>query len=89
MRAAGLAAYSRRTQAKSKIYSYEQVANASLQRSEEALFRRNAPAWRFFKAQPSGYRHLVIWRIITAKRAETRQSRLAKLIEASQNGQRL
>jgi uncharacterized protein YdeI (YjbR/CyaY-like superfamily) len=89
MKEAGLEAYSHRREAKSKIYSYEQAANAALDPPEEALFRKHKKAWKFFEAQPPGYRHLVIWRIISAKRPETRQARLAKLIEASENGQRL
>jgi uncharacterized protein YdeI (YjbR/CyaY-like superfamily) len=89
MMEAGLKAYSHRREAKSKNYAYEQTKNATLERAEEVQFRRNKQAWKFFEAQPPGYRHLVIWRIISAKRAETREARLSKLIEASQNGQRL
>jgi uncharacterized protein YdeI (YjbR/CyaY-like superfamily) len=89
MTEAGLQAFSNRLEAKSKIYSYEQAASASLEANEEALFRRNKQAWMFFEAQPAGYRRLSIWRIVSAKRAETRQVRLAKLIEASEKGQRL
>jgi len=43
----------------------------------------------FFQAQPPGYRKLVLWRIVSAKRAATRESRLAALIAASQEGRRL
>jgi uncharacterized protein YdeI (YjbR/CyaY-like superfamily) len=89
MKEAGLKAFSHRPEAKSKIYAYEQAENATLERAEDARFQRNRRAWKFFQAQPPGYRHLVIWRIISAKRLETREGRLAKLIEASQNGQRL
>ncbi len=89
MKAAGLKAYSHRRAAKSKIYAYEQAKNATLERAEEARFRRNKKAWKFFEAQPPRYRHLVIWRIISAKRSATREARLARLIEASQNAQRL
>ena len=89
MKDAGLKAHSHRREAKSKIYAYEQAESAMLERKEEAQFRRNKKAWKFFEAQPPGYRHLVVWRIVSAKRAETRQARLAKLIEASENGQRL
>ncbi|MEO8739598.1 MAG: YdeI/OmpD-associated family protein [Casimicrobiaceae bacterium] len=60
-----------------------------MERGHEALFRRNRKAWGFFMAQPAGYRHLVIWRIISAKLPETRDARMARLIEASENGRRL
>jgi Bacteriocin-protection, YdeI or OmpD-Associated len=46
-------------------------------------------AWAFFKAQPPSYRQLVIWRIVSAKRAETRERRSADLIKASQELRRL
>jgi hypothetical protein len=89
MKEAGLQAYSQRRAEKSRIYSYEQKAGATLEPADEALFRKNKRAWKFFEAQPAGYRHLAIWRVVSAKRAETRQARLVKLIEASQNAQRL
>jgi uncharacterized protein YdeI (YjbR/CyaY-like superfamily) len=89
MQEAGLTAYAHRREAKSRIYSYEQAKSATLLRELETQFRRNKAAWKFFEAQPPGYRHLVTWRIISAKRAATRESRLAKLIEASQNHVRL
>lgn len=57
--------------------------------AEEAQFRKNKAAWQFFEAQPRGYRHLAIHRIVSAMRLETRQGRLAKLIEASVQGVRL
>ena len=85
----GLQAFSQRREAKSRIYAYEQAEDARLEPSEEALFRKNKPGWKFFAVQPPSYRHLVIWRIVSAKRADTRARRLAKLIEASQNGKRL
>jgi uncharacterized protein YdeI (YjbR/CyaY-like superfamily) len=89
MKAAGLKAFAHRRETKSGIYAYEQAGAAALGSKEEARFRRNMAAWKFFEAQPPGYRHLVIWRIVSARRVETREARLAKLIEASQNGERL
>ena len=89
MREAGLEAFAHRREAKSRIYSYEQSESATLEPPEEARFRQNQTAWTFFEAQPPGYRHLALWRIVSAKRAETRQARLAKLIEASEQGRRL
>ncbi|MBT9504881.1 MAG: YdeI/OmpD-associated family protein, partial [Burkholderiaceae bacterium] len=85
----GLKAYAHRREAKSKIYAYEQANHAELSAEDEALFRKNKAAWAFFAAQPPGYQHLNIWRVISAKRAETRQTRLAKLITACAKGQRI
>jgi uncharacterized protein YdeI (YjbR/CyaY-like superfamily) len=89
MRDAGLIAYSHRREHKSQIYSYEQQKAAALQRVETLRFRKAKAAWKFFEAQPAGYRQLVIWRIVTAKRPETRERRLAALIEACAEQRRL
>ena len=89
MQPAGLAAFEHRREEKSKTYSYEQAKRADLDAADEALFKKNKKAWKFFEAQPPGYRHQMIWRILSAKRAETRSARLAKLIAASESGVRL
>ena len=89
MRAAGLEAFSRRREDKSRIYSYEQQKGAALDRGDELQFRKIKAAWKFFEAQPPSYRRLVIWRIVSAKRPETRARRLAQLIKASQEQRRL
>ena len=86
---AGREAFSHRTDAKSRTYSYEQCVEVPLSPEELAQFRKNRVAWRFFEAQPPGYRRLVIHQIVSAKRPETRQGRLAKLIGASEKGVRL
>jgi len=89
MREAGLQALSHRRENKSRIYSYEQQKTAALERGDELRFRKAKAAWKFFEAQPRGYRQLVIWRIISAKRPETRERRLQELIEASSARRRL
>jgi uncharacterized protein YdeI (YjbR/CyaY-like superfamily) len=89
MREAGLKAYSHRREDKSRIYSYEQQKAAALARADELRFRKSKAAWKFFEAQPPSYRQLVIWRIVSAKRPETRERRLADLIKASHEQWRL
>ncbi len=89
LKEAGRRAFEHRHEGKSGIYAYEQAKTAALEPNDEAGFRKNRAAWKFFEAQPRSYRHLVIWRIVSAKRAETREARLARLIEASKNGLRL
>jgi uncharacterized protein YdeI (YjbR/CyaY-like superfamily) len=89
MREAGLQALSRRRENKSRIYSYEQQKTAALERGDELRFRKAKAAWKFFAAQPRGYRQQLIWRIISAKRPETRERRLQELIKASSEGRRL
>jgi len=86
MRPAGLRAFERRTDERSAIYGYEQRTKARLDPEAERSFRANKKAWAFFQAQPPSYRRAGLWWVISAKREETRQKRLATLIRDSQNG---
>lgn len=54
-----------------------------------AEFRKHAEAWAFYCAQPPGYRKQTTAWVTSAKREETRQRRLATLIEDSANGLRI
>jgi uncharacterized protein YdeI (YjbR/CyaY-like superfamily) len=89
MTPAGLAAFARREEARSGVYSYENRHLAALEAGREALFRTNAAAWEFFSKQPPSYRQTAIYWVMNAKRDETRSARLAKLIEVSAGGRRL
>ncbi len=89
MTPAGLAAFARRTEARSVVYAYENRHLAKLDPEREARFKAEAAAWDFFSKQPPSYRQLAIYRVINAKREETREKRLALLIEASSQGKRL
>ena len=89
MREAGLQAFLHRREDKSRIYSYEQQKTAALERADELRFRKAKAAWKFFEAQPRSYRQLVIWRIISAKRPETRERRLKDLIKGCEEQRRL
>ena len=86
MRPAGLKAFERRTDERSAIYSYEQRKEARLEPGAERAFRTNKKAWAFFESQPPSYRRTAIYWVISAKREETRQKRLATLIRDSQDG---
>jgi len=88
MRPAGLAAFEKKTAAKTGTYAYEQKEDAALEKAEEKQFRANKAAWEFFQSQPPWYRRTAIWRVVSAKKEETRKSRLAKLIEESAQGRR-
>ncbi len=89
MRRAGLTAFKQRTKARSGPYSYENRKAATLGKELEEQFRSKAKAWEFFQNQPPGYRQTLIWWIVSAKREETRQQRLQKLIAESEAGKRL
>ena len=86
---AGRAAFARRTDDKSAIYAYEQRKTATLGEEAERQFRANAKAWEFFNAQPPWYRRTAIYKIVSAKREETREKRLAALIADSAAGRRI
>ena len=89
MRPAGEAAFARRREDKSGVYSYEQRDKAALEPEQEERFRANAAAWDFFCAAPPSYRTMAIWWVVSAKKPETRERRLATLIEDSAAGRRL
>jgi uncharacterized protein YdeI (YjbR/CyaY-like superfamily) len=83
MRAAGLAAFAKRTEARSRVYSYEQGDMPVLLAPLEARFKTNKQAWEFFQGQAQYYRKIMIRWVNSAKAEETRLRRLAKLIAAS------
>lgn len=87
--AAGLAAWERRTDEQTALYSYEQRRTAAFAPADERRFRAAKRAWAFFAGEPDGYRRLVTHWVTSAKREETRQRRLAQLIECSAAGRRL
>jgi uncharacterized protein YdeI (YjbR/CyaY-like superfamily) len=89
MRPAGRAAFEKRSEARSGVYSYERRKAARLDPEQEAEFRGDAEAWSFFESQPPGYRQTAIHWVVRAKREETRRKRLAQLIEDSRSGRRL
>lgn len=88
MQPAGLAAYEKREEKRSVIYSYENELR-EFDPAYEKRFRNNKKAWAFFEAQPAGYRRLMIYRVVSAKQEAPRLSRFEKLITASAEGKRL
>jgi uncharacterized protein YdeI (YjbR/CyaY-like superfamily) len=87
MREAGLAAFTRRD-AKRAGYTYASH-DTPFDDATENNFRRQRAAWKFFQAQPPGYRRIVTHWVMSAKREETRAKRLAELIADSARGERL
>ena len=87
MRPAGLAAHAGVRE--SRIYSYEQRKAASFPPAMARRFRSAAEAWRFFQAQPPSYRQPATWWVVSAKKPETRERRLATLIADSAAGRRI
>lgn len=88
MTAAGRTVFNARPNPESKGYTAAKK-DATLDEVCIRTFKKNKAAWKFFEAQPPGYRKNVAWWIVTAKQAETRERRLRMLIEASVARQRL
>lgn len=82
MRPAGLAAFEARAPERTGVYSFESD-DGELSDDYEAEFRRNTEAWSWFQGQPPGYRRNAAHWVMSAKKEETRRSRLATLIEDS------
>lgn len=85
----GLAAYAKRTESKSRIYSHERTEDAQLSAEMEKVFKANKTAYEFFMKQAPSYRKTVIHLIVSAKQEKTQQSRFEKLLAASADGKRL
>jgi uncharacterized protein YdeI (YjbR/CyaY-like superfamily) len=86
MHPAGLKAFEKRKEEKTGIYSYEQRHDARLDPMFERKLRANREAWTFFRNQPPWYRQACTVWVMSAKKAETRNRRLAALIEHSAQG---
>jgi uncharacterized protein YdeI (YjbR/CyaY-like superfamily) len=85
MQPAGLKAFEQRAGERSGIYSYEQPDEvAKLTAAEEQQFRTNECAWTYFEQEAPHYRRGALWWVVSAKKDETRQKRLAQLIDDSE-----
>lgn len=89
MQPAGLAAFARRTEAKSRIYAYEQKDILPLDKAIEKAFKRNTKAWDFFQGQAPYYRKVITRWLNSAKAEETRLRRLQKLMASCEKGVRM
>ena len=86
MRPAGEAAFALRRDDRTAIDSFEQAGFPELPAEEEARFRAIAAAWSWFAAKSPSFRKQALHWVISAKRPETRERRLATLIEDSAAG---
>jgi uncharacterized protein YdeI (YjbR/CyaY-like superfamily) len=84
MQPAGLAAFERRTDDRTGVYSFER--EAALTPDYEARLRANRAAAEYFDSRPPWYRRTAIHLVMSAKREETRERRLEQLIEDSAAG---
>lgn len=88
MQPAGLAAFQRRSKAKTGVYSFENKPQSFPAQYAKRL-RENRRAWGFWLAQPPGYRRTAIWWVVSAKQEATRERRFAGVVAESAAGRRL
>lgn len=88
MHAAGLAAFARRDRARTERYSFER-ASAAFAPEDVKRFRANRKAWAYFEAEAPWYRRVVVHWVTSAKKDETRQRRLDRLIADCAAGRRI
>ena len=88
MHPAGIRAFEKRKENKSRIYSYEK-APAVLSPELENIFKFNKKAWIFFTNMPPSYSRVAIHWVVSAKREETKLKRLEELITDSENERKI
>lgn len=89
MHEAGLRAFDQRKPDRVGVYSYEQPRDAVFDRAQIDTFRTQPSAWEWFCAQSPSYRRSAVHWVVSAKRPDTRDRRLAQLIEDSAAGRKV
>ncbi len=85
MHASGLKTFRERDVEKARRYSFENRP-VPFDAAATRRFKKSATAWKWFAAQAPGYRRTAQWWVMSAKRPETRERRLAVLIASSARG---
>ncbi len=85
MHPAGLESFKKRTEKKSKIYSYEKE-ELKFSTSFERQFKANKIAWKYFQALAPGYQKISRNWVMSAKQEVTRLKRLNQLVTESEAG---
>ncbi len=85
MQPAGLAAFEKRTESRSRIYSFEKE-EAELTKDFIKQFKANKKAWEYFQALAPSYRKISTHWVMSAKQEITRLKRLNLLISDSEAG---
>lgn len=88
MMPAGIRAYEARAASRTGIYAFENKS-VVFDAASEKHFRANARAWKFWEAQPPGWRRTTTHWVMSAKQEATRERRLTELIADSARGVRL
>jgi uncharacterized protein YdeI (YjbR/CyaY-like superfamily) len=85
MQPAGLASFEKRTESKSRLYSYEKD-KVELPPNFEKQFKTNKKAWDYFQSLAPSYRKVSTHWVMNAKQETTRLKRLNQLIAESATG---
>ncbi len=85
MKQAGVAAFDRLKEKKSKIYSYENE-EMNFQAVYEKQFKANKKAWKYFQSLAPSYKKSSQNWVMSAKQETTRLKRLNELIKESEAG---
>jgi uncharacterized protein YdeI (YjbR/CyaY-like superfamily) len=82
MHSAGIAAFQKRKEERSAIYSYESKT-AELPEQFQKKFKKDKKAWTYFHSRSNYYKKRITHWIMSAKTEETKMRRLEKLINIS------
>lgn len=82
MKAPGEAAFAKREESRSRVYSFENKPK-KLDPPMEKKFRANKEAWKYFQAKAPWYQRTSLYWVMSAKKEETRERRLQTLIDCS------
>ena len=88
MHASGLKVFNERDRKRQGLYSFENRPKV-FDRTSLRAFKANAKAWSSFNRQPPGYRRLMVFYVMSAKKEETRAKRLLRLIDHSARDERV
>ncbi|HSP88427.1 MAG TPA: YdeI/OmpD-associated family protein [Ignavibacteriaceae bacterium] len=88
VKTSGLEAFKKRDEKKAKLYSFEQE-KIKLPKELEEKIKANKKAWKFFQKLPPYAKRLSTFWVISAKREETKLSRLKTLIKCSEEGKKI
>ena len=81
---AGRAAFAKRKESKSGVYSFERETPAELPADWQSRFEKKRKAWSFFSSQAPSYRRVAYHWVMSAKQDATRLRRFEQLLADSE-----
>jgi uncharacterized protein YdeI (YjbR/CyaY-like superfamily) len=88
MKPEGLAAFEKKEDHRSKIYSYEKSPSI-LPSDFEKKLKANKKAWKYFQSLAPSFQKLSIHWVMSAKQEKTKLARLERLIADSESGSKI